>query len=72
LKEKSKKFDQNCQYLDLNLVEGLSIVHTNDTTDHLRDNDHVAEVSPHRLGLLTSWCLTPLQYSITEVPNIAG
>ena len=57
-------------YLDLDLVEGLSIVHTNDATDHLWDNDHVAKVSPHRLRLLTSWCLTLLHYPGTEIQNI--
>ena len=38
--------------LDLNLIEALAIVDTNDASDHLRDNDHVAEVGPHRLRLL--------------------
>jgi hypothetical protein len=38
---------------DLNLVEGLAIVDTDDATNHLRHNDHVAEVGPHGLWLLT-------------------
>ena len=40
--------------LDLNLVKGLAIVDTDKAADHLRDNDHVAEMCPHWLGLLTS------------------
>jgi hypothetical protein len=40
-------------YLDLNLVEGLAIVHTNHASNHLRDNDHVAKMCPYRLWLLT-------------------
>ena len=57
------------QYLDLILVESLPVVYTNDAADHLRDDDHVAQVSPHRLRLLASWCLTLLQYSGSEVQN---
>jgi hypothetical protein len=38
--------------LDLDLVELLSRVHTNDGTNHLRDNDHVAEVGLDEVGLL--------------------
>jgi hypothetical protein len=55
-----KRFVAN-HYLDLDLVKGLAIVHTNDATDHLRDNNHVAEVGPHRLRLLTGRCLKLLQ-----------
>ena len=40
--------------LDLNLVEGLAIVDTDDATNHLRHNDHVAEVGPDGLWLFTS------------------
>ena len=43
--------------LDLNLVEGLAVVDTNDASDHFWNNDHVAEVSSHWLRLLTSWGL---------------
>lgn len=43
--------------LDLNLVEGLAVVDTDDASDHLRHNDHVPEVGPHRLWLLTSRCI---------------
>ena len=39
--------------LNLNHVEGLAIVDPDDAPNHLRDYDHVAEVSPHRLRLLT-------------------
>ena len=39
--------------LDLNLVECLAVVDTNDASNHLRDNDHVAEMGPHWLRLLT-------------------
>jgi hypothetical protein len=44
--------------LNFDLVEGLSIVHADDATNHLRHYDHVPEMSPHRLGLLTRRCLT--------------
>ena len=40
--------------LDLNLVKGLAIVDTNNASNHLRDNDHVAEMGLHWLWLLTS------------------
>ena len=43
--------------LDLDLVKGLSIVHSNDASDHLWDNDHVPEVGSHWFWLLTLWCL---------------
>lgn len=49
-----------CYHLNLDLVEGLAVVHTNDATNHLGDNDHVAEVSPHRFGLFTGRCITLL------------
>ena len=38
--------------LDLDLVEGLSVVDTNDGSDHLGDDDHVTEVSLDNSGLL--------------------
>ena len=38
--------------LDLDLVEGLSVVDTDDGTDHLGDNDHVTEVGLDNSGLL--------------------
>lgn len=40
--------------LDLNLVEGLTVVDTNDGADHLGNNDHVPEVGLDDLGLLVS------------------
>ena len=48
-------------YLDLNLVESLSVIDTNHATDHLWHDDHIAEMGPHRLGLLTSRCLALLK-----------
>merc|ERR1711975_204543 len=38
--------------LDLHLVEHLAIVHTNNRSNHLGENDHVAQVSLDALGLL--------------------
>jgi hypothetical protein len=49
-----RKVVTNHLRLNLNLVEGLAIVDTDDASDHLRDNDHVAEVGPHWLWLLAS------------------
>jgi hypothetical protein len=43
----------NLTHLDLNLVEGLAIVHTNHASNHLWDNDHVTKMCPYRLWLLT-------------------
>jgi hypothetical protein len=40
--------------LDFNLVENLTVVDTNDGTNHLGNNDHVTEVGLYDLGLLTS------------------
>ena len=37
--------------LDLNLIELFSRVDTNDTTNHLGDNDHVSQVSLDKIGL---------------------
>lgn len=39
-------------YLDLNLDEVLAIVHTNNTADHLGDDDHVSQVCLDGLGFL--------------------
>ena len=39
-------------YLDLDLVESLAVVHTNDAANHLGDDDHVAKVSLDDLRLL--------------------
>ena len=50
---KLSKVVPNHLRLDLNLVECLAIVDTNDASNHLRDNDHVAEMGPHWLWLLT-------------------
>lgn len=38
--------------LDLHLVELLARINTNDTTNHLRDNDHVPQVRLNEVGLL--------------------
>ena len=43
--------------LDLDLVKRLSVVHSNDASNHLWDNDHVPQVGSHWLWLLTLWCL---------------
>ena len=47
--------------LDLNLIEGLAVVDADDAPNHLRHNDHVAEVGLHRLRLLTGWSILFLQ-----------
>ena len=39
-------------HLDFNLVEGLAVVHSDHGADHLRQDDHVPEVSLHHLRLL--------------------
>ena len=39
--------------LDLNLDEGLAVVDTNLGTDHLGQDEHVAQVSVDGVGLLT-------------------
>lgn len=44
--------------LNLNLVKGLSIVNTNIGSNHLRDNDHVTQMSLHHRGLLLKGSLT--------------
>merc|ERR1711967_177336 len=43
--------------LDLDLVENLAVVHTDNRADHLREDDHVAQVSLHTLWLLASSCV---------------
>jgi hypothetical protein len=45
---------QKGTYADLDLVEGLAVVDTNDAADHLRHDDHVTEVGLDNLGLLLS------------------
>jgi hypothetical protein len=40
--------------LDFDLVENLTVIDTNDGTNHFRDNDHVTEMGLDNLGLLTS------------------
>uniref|UniRef100_A0A7C9DTU2 Uncharacterized protein n=1 Tax=Opuntia streptacantha TaxID=393608 RepID=A0A7C9DTU2_OPUST len=42
-------------WLDFNLVERLPIVNTNYATNHLRNYDHVAKVSPHWFRFFTWW-----------------
>ena len=39
--------------LDLDLVEALAVVDANDGADHLRDDDHVPQVGPDGLWLLS-------------------
>jgi hypothetical protein len=39
--------------LDFNLVENLTVIDTNDGTDHLRNDDHVTEMGLDDLRLLT-------------------
>jgi len=43
--------------LDLDLVEFLSRVYTNDTADHLGHNNHVAEMCLDEVGLLVGLSL---------------
>lgn len=38
--------------LNLNVVEVVTIVHTNNTSNHLRNNNHVTKMSLHRLRTL--------------------
>lgn len=42
------------KYLDLNTVEGLSVVHTNLAANHLGDDDHITQVGLDNLGLVAS------------------
>ncbi len=39
-------------YLDFNLVEGLAVVHADHGSNHLRQDDHVSQVSLHHLWFL--------------------
>ncbi len=43
--------------LDLDQVEDLAVVHSDLSTDHLGDDDHVAEVGLDGLGLLEGLAL---------------
>lgn len=51
--------------LDLNLIEGLAIVDSNNAPNHFRYNDHVAKVSSNWLRLLPRWGL-PFLFQITS------
>ena len=42
----------NIPYLDFNLVEGFSIVDTDNGSGHLWDDDHVPQVGLDHVGLL--------------------
>lgn len=44
-------------YLDLNLVKSFPIIDTNDTSNHFRHDDHVSQMCPNWLWLLTRRCL---------------
>ena len=55
--------------LDLNLIEGLTIVNPNNAPNHFRHYNHVPKVGSHRLWLLTRWCLPFLLY-ITSKPKL--
>ena len=46
--------------LDFNVVEVATVVHTNNRTNHLRNHDHVAEVSLHRVRTLVLGSLSLL------------
>merc|ERR1719193_1201300 len=39
-------------WLDLNLGENLAVVYTNNRSSHLRDNDHISQMSLHNIWLL--------------------
>lgn len=57
---RDRKFSQvvsNHLRLNLNLVELLARVDTNYATNHLRDNNHVTEVSLDEVGLLVGFGL---------------
>ena len=40
--------------LDLNLVEGLAVVDSDDAANHLGDDDHIAQVCSHGVGLISA------------------
>ena len=44
-------------HLNLHLVKGLSIVYANNTSNHLRDDNHVPEVCFDASWLLKLWTL---------------
>lgn len=44
-------------HLDFNLVEGLAVVHADHGSNHLRQDDHVSQVSLHHLWFLHGRCL---------------
>ena len=52
--QNSNKVVSNHLRVDLNMVEGLTTLHTNNATDHFWDNDHVPQVGLHQVRLLTS------------------
>lgn len=39
-------------YLDFNLVEGLAVINAHNGSGHLRDNDHVSQMSLDHIGFL--------------------
>jgi hypothetical protein len=43
---------QTKAYLNFNCREGLAVVHTNDGSDHLRQDDHVSKVRLNDVRLL--------------------
>lgn len=50
-------FDTRCNdmlhaHLDFNLIEGLAVVHADHGSNHLRQDDHVSQVSLHHLWFL--------------------
>ncbi len=52
--------------LDFDLVENLSVVDTDDRSNHFRDNDHITKVSLDNLRLLI---LTTVELSLTQALN---
>ena len=53
-------------WLDLDLVEGVSVVNSDDGSDHLWNDDHVSQVCSHGLWLLSGWSLL---LSLVELLN---
>ena len=51
--------------LDFNIVEALAIVNTDNRTNHLRNNQHVTEVSLHGLRTLILRAFSLLQINTT-------
>ena len=67
-KRKEKKRSKQNTNFDFNSVKVLSVVHTDNATNHLGDNDHVPKVSLNTSGAFTNSSLTlgltkPLQES---------